>query len=152
MYSITKRLGGYPCAHRQHAHDGHCRHIHGYSLTVELEFEAAALNDNGFVIDFGAFATLKSELERLFEHTLLINADDPLLATFKTLHEQEACRLVVLPNVSMESRARIIHRYMDNQLHVLHNTQPEALGAGITLTRVTIWENEKNAGRYVPSQ
>ncbi|MEZ4433662.1 MAG: 6-carboxytetrahydropterin synthase [bacterium] len=38
---------------------------------------------NGFVVDFGGLKVVKSWLTEHFDHTLLLDADDPLLQSFR---------------------------------------------------------------------
>ena len=47
-------------------------------------------------MDFGKLKPVKAWLESLFDHTLLLDADDPLLPEFRALEARGACRLVVL--------------------------------------------------------
>lgn len=82
MHRVTKVFKGYPFAHRQHTHDGHCRLIHGHNWDFEIALEADQLDENGFVYDFGKFGWLKEWLENMFDHTLLLNKDDPQLNFF----------------------------------------------------------------------
>lgn len=137
-FRSTKRFHNLPCAHRQHGHAGHCRFIHGYSRSVTFTFEASELDANHFVVDFGALKDLKAWLEDLFDHTLLINADDPELPTFRELHERGVCDLRVLPNVSMEGSARYVFDHADTLIR--EKTQGRAW-----VVKVELAENDKNS-------
>ena len=112
-YTSLKTIGNLPCSHRQWRHDGHCAFLHGYSRAYTFRFAAAALDPNHFVVDFGSLKPLKGWLERWFDHTCLINADDPELPLFRQLHERGILDLRVLPNVSMEGSARFVWSYAD---------------------------------------
>lgn len=77
MYRITKRFNGYPAAHRQPNHAGHCSLIHGHNWDFEITLVAEQLDKCGFVFDFGHMGFIKDYLKKHFDHTLLINQDDP---------------------------------------------------------------------------
>lgn len=102
-YRSTKRFWNLPCAHRQHKHKHkqHCRFVHGDSREFKFWFEASELDENNFVVDFAALKELKSWLMDWFDHTVLVNQDDPELDTFKDLEQRgilqlRICRASVL--------------------------------------------------------
>lgn len=76
MYQIRKKFGPYPAAHKQHLHKGHCRLVHGHNWTFEIKLQSTAVDQNGFVYDFGEFKALKATFEQVFDHTFLINSAD----------------------------------------------------------------------------
>ena len=51
---------------------------------------------------------LKKKIKDQFDHTFLVNEDDPLLSTWEHLHSLEALNLKVMDNVGMESSAKLI--------------------------------------------
>src|SRR5271156_3560877 len=82
-FRSTKTYSNYPCSHRQWRHEGHCAHIHGYSRSFHFEFACNELDGCGFVVDYGGLKELKLHLDNLFDHTLLLNKDDPLMEKFE---------------------------------------------------------------------
>lgn len=143
VFVTRKVFADYPCAHRQWAHQGHCKFIHGYSRSFILEFGCEHLSPEGFGVDFGGFGPIKDWLKDQFDHTCLINADDPELALFERMHDQEIIKLRVLPNVSMENTAKFVFDYVSPWIH--ERTQGRAW-----LISVECKENEKNSGVYRP--
>lgn len=140
----TKKFIGFPCAHRQWRHDGHCKYIHGYSRDFYFVFEADYLDDKGFVKDFSDFTDLKQWLTDKFDHTLLINPDDPLMSKFLELESLGACKLVVPPyGVSMEGVAKWIYELWAPKLEEIRDGEHY-----ISLVKVEVHENEKNSGGY----
>ena len=107
-YTCSKTFSGYPCSHRQWRHSGHCRFVHGYSRSFTLWFRATALDIHGFVVDFSSLRELEAQLAAQFDHTFLVNADDPLLDTWRQLHGQGALDLRVMANVGMEASAELV--------------------------------------------
>ena len=144
VYRSSKRFSGYPCAHRRWKHDGHCAFVHGYSRSFTVWFESHERTDNGFVVDFGMFADVRSWLKTHFDHTLLIDNDDPLRPEFEALHEAGACRLVTYDDVGMEGTARFVYAWLQPWIHA--QTQGRAW-----VVSVEVAENEKNSAVFIPS-
>ncbi|MCA9626060.1 MAG: 6-carboxytetrahydropterin synthase [Myxococcales bacterium] len=142
-YRSTKTFGDLPCAHRQHRHPGHCRFVHGYSRTVTLVFAARELDENQFVVDFSSLKALKAWLEEMFDHTLLINQDDPELEAFRQLDARGVVKLKVLPNVGMEATAKLVFDYADQLIR-------KQTGDRAWVERVEMRENAKNSAWYSP--
>ena len=92
----------FPCSHRQWRHEGHCRFVHGYSRSFTFWFTAKKLDLNGFVVDFSSLKPLENKLKEQFDHTFLINKDDPLLNYWEKLHDLDALDLRIMDNVGME--------------------------------------------------
>lgn len=140
-HTCSKTFSGYPCTHRQWRHSGHCRFVHGYSRSFTFWFQATALDQHGFVVDFSSLRELEAQLATQFDHTFLVNADDPLLATWQQLHEQGALDLRVMANVGMEASAELVWGWANALL-----LEREAGRA--CCFRVEARENEKNAAYY----
>ncbi len=141
-YRSSKTFRGFPCAQRKWRHSGHCAHIHGYSREFIVWFGAHERDENGFVMDFGALDEVQQWLTAKFDHTLLIDADDPLLSEFRRLDAQGACRLNVFADVSMEGSARFVCDFLDPWVR-------EATGDRVWVLSVECRENEKNSGMYM---
>lgn len=113
----TKSYYDYPCAHRQYLHDGNCALIHGYSRSFYFKFGAHNLDKCGFAVDYGKLKWLKSHLDYMFDHTLLLVEGDPELAIFKDLESRGACALRLMPyGVGMEGTAQYLCEYTDEKL------------------------------------
>ena len=146
-YVSTKTIDNLPCAHRQWRHSGHCRFVHGYSRTLHFTFGASALTEEGFVVDFSDLKEMRGWLEDTFDHTLLLNHDDPLLSNpaFMELCQEDnpgrAFQLVVLDNVGMEGTARFVFDYVDGWLR-------ERTADRAWLVSVECRENAKNSAIY----
>jgi len=87
--------------------------VHGYSRSFTCHFAASAVDDCGFVVDFSSLKPLKRLLDHLFDHTTLINADDPELATFRDLHERGLMDLRVVHHCGMEGGAQLVWELAD---------------------------------------
>ena len=141
MFISTKKFTGYPCAHRQWKDEGHCRFIHGYSREFSFWFKAKNLDEKKWVMDFGGFKEFKTFLEDFFDHSCLINSDDPELPLFKEMDQKGILKLRVLDNVGMEGTSQFLHQKMNEYLN--QKTQGR-----VWCFRVETRENEKNSGIY----
>ena len=115
-FTCSKYFEGYPCCHRQWKHSGHCRFVHGYSRSFTFWFAAEKLDEFGFVVDFSSLKPLEMKLREQFDHTFLVNEDDPLLNVWEKLHSQGALDLRIMQNVGMESTAKLIWEWANKLL------------------------------------
>lgn len=142
MYRSSKTFRNFPCAHRKWRHPGHCAFVHGYSREFVVWFEADERDENGFVVDFGALQEVRAWLEARFDHTLLLDADDPMLAEFRALEKKGACRLTVYEDVSMEGTAKFLYDWLDPWVR-------NATGGRARVLSIECRENDKNSGLYL---
>ena len=66
-------------------------------------------------MDFSSLRPLETQLRDQFDHTFLVNEDDPLLEQWRSLHDQGALDLRVMKNVGMENTAQLLWHWA-NQL------------------------------------
>ena len=145
MFKSTKRFVGFSCCHRQPAHDGHCKFLHGYSRSFYFVFGCDEVDPKThFVMDFSGLKKVKAWLDDMFDHTCLINADDPELELFKELDERGIVQLRILPNVSMEATAKYVAEHVGNMLS-------ETTDGRVYIHALECRENEKNSGWYFPN-
>ena len=115
-YTCSKHFEDFPCAHRQWSHPGHCRFVHGYSRSFTLWFVANELDPQGFVVDFSSLKAIEERLKKQFDHTFLVNSDDPLLSDWKILKEKGAIDLRIMDNVGMEGSAKLLWEWANELL------------------------------------
>ena len=140
-YTCSKQFEGYPCSHRQWQHPGHCRFVHGYSRSFTVWFAATALDDCGFVVDFSSLRPLEAQLRKQFDHTFLVNANDPLMEHWQQLHYLGALDLRVMENVGMEATAQLVWTWTNALLK-------ERDGERTCCWKVEARENRANAATY----
>ena len=140
-HTCSKLFEGYPCCHRQWRHRGHCRFVHGYSRSFLLHFAATELDPCGFVVDFSSLRPLEQQLRTQFDHTFLVNADDPLMKEWERLHELGALDLRVMPNVGMETTAELVWTWTNQLLQ-------ERDGGRTCCWSVEARENTRNTGYF----
>lgn len=143
FFQSTKAYMNLPCAHRQHRHHGNCALIHGYSRELHFTFGAQTLDACGFVVDFGELKWLKDWLEHMFDHTLLLMPDDPLLDQFRELEGSGAAAIRLMPyGVGMEGTAKMVCEYADEELRRRTKGRCWVLA-------VEARENDKNSAVYI---
>tara|TARA_Y100001968_G_C19335722_1_gene706736 strand:+ start:887 stop:1243 length:357 start_codon:yes stop_codon:yes gene_type:complete len=74
------------------------------------------LDANGFVVDFSSLSPLEKKLKDHFDHTFLVNIDDPLLSTWKHLDSEGALNLRIMNNVGMESTSQLVWEWANSLL------------------------------------
>ncbi|QDB70844.1 hypothetical protein [Pseudomonas virus PBPA162] len=147
-YRSTKTYGheqGLSCCFRQwRATHSHCSLLHGYAISVALEFEADELDQRNWVVDFGALGEVKEFLQYSFDHTLMVAQDDPELDTLTGLNGLGLARCIVLPRVGCEAFAEYIADFVQGWL------QREGLAPRVDLAKVEVREHGANSAIYYP--
>ena len=144
-YKSSKRFGPITTGHRQWRDKGHCSYVHGYGRYVRLTFEATELDERGWVMDFGDLKDVKSWIESEWDHRTLIAADDPAIPELKTLEEVGGINLNILPEgylPGIEESCRYLYDKLNPVIQRKTNNR-------VVITRVEIWETEKNQAEYV---
>lgn len=143
MITIKKRYDNLPFAHRQPNHKGHCSLIHGHNWSFEFEFGATELDKNGFVVDFGNIKWLSVWLANQFDHTLVLNEDDPV---FRYLNDalmlnRQLANIVTVPNCGAEGLASYVFEEVNDMLADIYDHR-------VHLVAVTVYEDTKNSATF----
>ena len=154
-YQSTKLFDNYSVALRQHkAAHSHCELLHGYALKFKVWFESntpedenMGLDDMNWIVDYGGFKDapvgngLKSWMNDMWDHTTLIEKDDPYLDFFESSDMEGLCKLTVMDKLGAESCAK---RVFDHFNGVLSKTD----GGRCKVVKVECFENDKNSSIY----
>lgn len=147
-YISTKMFDNYSVALRQHkAQHSHCKILHGYAFKFKVWFESDTLDDMNWVVDFGGFKDaplgngLKSWMDDMFDHTLLIEKDDPYLDYFQSGAMEGIIKLKVMDRMGAESLAELVYNKFND---VLSKTD----AGRCRVIKVECFENEKNSAIY----
>lgn len=147
-YISTKIFDNYSIAIRQHkAQHSHCKLLHGYALKFKVWFTAEELDEMNWIVDFGGFKDrpigngLKAWMDDMFDHTLIIEEDDPYLDFFESAAIEGICKLVKVKQIGAESMARLVLEKFNS---VLANTG----GGRCRVIKVECFENDKNSAIY----
>jgi 6-pyruvoyltetrahydropterin/6-carboxytetrahydropterin synthase len=153
-YQSTKLFDNYSVAIRQwKAQHSHCSLLHGYAIKFKVWFESTEpleenqLDDQNWIQDYGGFKEkpigngLKDWMNDMWDHTLLIEKDDPQLETFTYLQELGLAKLVVMDKIGAESAAKMV---FDKFNDVLSKNN----GGRVKVVKVECFENDKNSSIY----
>ena len=154
-FQSTKIFDNYSVALRQwKASHSHCELLHGYALKFKVWFESNTpfddnngLDDMNWIVDYGGFKDspvgngLKSWLNDKFDHTLLIEKDDPYLDFFQSAAMEGICKLVVMDKMGAESCAKMVYDHFNE---VLSKTD----AGRCRVVKVECFENDKNSSIY----
>ena len=143
MYISTKTYEyAFPCCFRQWRAESHCRFLHGYALTVRVEFAAEYLDELNWVVDFGGLRTFKNWLTESFDHKLLVAKDDPEIELIRSLKSVQAADVIEVPNTGCEAFAHMI--YVGAQTWLFDN----GYDSRVHVHRVEVKEHSGNSAIY----
>jgi 6-pyruvoyltetrahydropterin/6-carboxytetrahydropterin synthase len=157
-YQSTKLFDNYSVAIRQHkAQHSHCKLLHGYALEFKVWFESVEpleedqLDEMNWIMDYGGFKSqtaeptpgngLKDWMDSMWDHTLLIEKDDPYLDFFQGAAMEGIAKLVVMDKMGAESCAKLVY---DKFNDVLSKTG----GGRVKVVKVECWEAKRNSSIY----
>ena len=154
-YQSTKIFDNYSVALRQwKASHSMCNLLHGYALKFKVWFESNTpddendgLDDMNWIVDYGGFKDkpigngLKAWMNDKFDHTLLIEKDDPYLDYFQSGAMEGICKLVVMDKMGAESCAKMVYDHFND---VLSKTD----AGRCKVVKVECFENDKNSSLY----
>lgn len=121
----TKTYGhneGLSCVFRQpNATHSHCSLLHGYALSFKFKFGTHALDDKNWAVDFGGLKPLKEWLKETFDHTLVVDKDDPEIKELMALQDKGLAVVNILPGVGCEKFAEQAFWYADGLVKDMTN-------------------------------
>ena len=141
-YISTKIIPMGSTAFRQWRADSHCKLIHGYRLQCKLWFTAEELDDKNWIYDFGGCKEIKNILEKQYDHTTVVAADDPELDTFKLMSEKGMIDLrIAEKGVGIERTAEWVYENANKFVTEQTNNR-------VRIVKVEVWEHEGNSAIY----
>jgi 6-pyruvoyltetrahydropterin/6-carboxytetrahydropterin synthase len=154
QYYSTKRFQNFSVALRQwKAAHSHCQLLHGYAFEMKVWFASnepdvdKQLDDMNWIVDFGGFKPapqgngLSDWLKHMFDHTTLIEKDDPYLEIFQELQGLGLLKLHVMEKMGAESVARLIYEKFNQ---VLSKTD----AGRCRVVAVEVFENPNNSAIF----
>lgn len=148
MYSSTKTFDNYSVALRQwKAQHSHCQLLHGYALSFKVWFTSETLDDMNWVVDFGGFKSapqgngLKDWMNEMFDHTLLIEHDDPYRDIFEQMAQMGLAKIHIMERMGCESLAELVFNKFNDRL--------SKTDAGrCRVIKVEVHENNRNSAIF----
>lgn len=93
-------------------------------------------------MEFGGLKPLKAWLDEQFDHTLLLDVDDPLIPQFRDIEARGGARLNLLPDVSCEGTSHFVYEHAAAWIR-------EATQGRVWIVSVECRENEHNSAIFV---
>ena len=150
MYISTKLFDGFSCVFRQWKAEGtHCRFLHGYGVSFRVWFEGE-LDERNWVWDFGGMKRAKTQIDGMnpkdwmnwmFDHTLIIAEDDPMLESFKRMDEAGVAQVRIVPATGAERFARFVFEKIDSFVK-------EETEGRVKVLKVEFMEHGKNSAIF----
>jgi 6-pyruvoyltetrahydropterin/6-carboxytetrahydropterin synthase len=150
MFQSTKVFDGFSCCFRQwKAKNTHCKFLHGYGVSFKVKFEGE-LDHRNWVWDFGGMKRAKTKIDGMspkewmdymFDHTIIVAADDPYINTFQQLDNAGLAQVRIVPATGAEKFAEYIYNKLSK--FVYKETEDR-----VTIKRVEFMEHNKNTAIY----
>ena len=153
-YISTKKFENYSCCVRQwKAQHSHCQLLHGYSFWFKVWFASnekdvdKQLDDMNWIVDYGGFKDaprgngIKAWMNHMWDHTTLIQADDPYREWFEEMQVEGIAKVHFLEKMGAETMAKIVFDKMND---VLSKTD----AGRCKVIKVECFENDKNSSIY----
>jgi 6-pyruvoyltetrahydropterin/6-carboxytetrahydropterin synthase len=109
--------------------------------------EENQLDDMNWIVDYGGFKDkpvgngLKSWMDHMWDHTLLIQKDDPYADVFEQLGQMGLAKVHLLDKMGAESNAKLVYDHFNE---VLSKTD----AGRCKVIKVECFENDKNSSIY----
>jgi 6-pyruvoyltetrahydropterin/6-carboxytetrahydropterin synthase len=135
MFRVSREIN-FCYGHRLLNYEGKCRHLHGHNGRVIITVKAAALDNQGMVLDFNEIKSVVSRwIDENLDHRMILRRDDPAVPMLQKLGEP----LYLLDvNPTAENIAKLIAEY--------------AQAKGIPITEVRLWETPNCFATYCPQR
>ena len=150
MHKSTKLFDGFSCCFRQwKAKETHCRFLHGYGISFRVTFDGM-LDHRNWVWDFGGMKRAKTKIDGkspkewmdyVFDHTCLIEKDDPQLESFQMMEELGLLHLRVMDVIGAEACAKLVFDKFNERLALTG-------GGRVKVVKVECWEADRNSSIY----
>jgi 6-pyruvoyltetrahydropterin/6-carboxytetrahydropterin synthase len=151
-FQSIKLFDGFSTVFRQWKAEGtHCRFLHGYGISFRVWFEGD-LDERNWVWDFGGMKrakgridgkTPKEWMDYMFDHTVIVAEDDPLIYPFVEAEHLGLIQLRVVPDTGAEKFAEFIYNKLNP--FVLEETNNR-----VKIAKVEFLEHSKNSAIYIP--
>ena len=154
-YQSTKLFDNYSVAIRHLiAQHSHCQLLHGYAVEFKVWFESIEpleekqLDEMNWIMDYGGFKEqpvgngLKAWMDHMWDHTLLIEKDDPQLETFVYMQELGLCHLRIMDKIGAESAAKMV-------FDKFNDVMSKNGGGRVKVVKVECWEAPRNSSIYI---
>jgi 6-pyruvoyltetrahydropterin/6-carboxytetrahydropterin synthase len=143
MFTTTKEMT-FEAAHRLEEHDADCRYVHGHSyrLQVEVTRMSGTLQD-GMVVDFSDLKKAMKSVVDQYDHSLILDVNDPLHDVLQALNFQSRLRETVFKIKSVPFRPTA-----ENMAYNFAKLIDEMLPEGTVIVSVKLWETANSFAEW----
>ena len=149
-FQSTKLFDGFSCVFRQwKAKNTHCRFLHGYGVSFRVWFQGE-LDERNWVWDFGGMKRAQTKIDGMnpkawmdymFDHTILVAKDDPMLSLINELEHNKIAQVRVVEATGAEKFAEFIF----GKLNTFVQTETDGR---VRVAKVEFMEHGKNTAIY----
>jgi 6-pyruvoyltetrahydropterin/6-carboxytetrahydropterin synthase len=130
-YLVTKVIE-FAYGHRLLDHQGKCRYLHGHNGVLEVDVDAAELDEMGMVVDFGRITdVVKAWVDANLDHRMLLCRADPVVPLLQQAGEP---LYLMDDNPTAENIARLVWEAARKQ--------------GLQVSEVRLWETGTSRATY----
>jgi len=129
----------FECSHRLNLNYGSpCLSLHGHSYKVKVTVYSNDLNKNGMIIDFVELKEFQEYLDRIYDHSVIVNKQDTELLKFVKSTSQKYVEFETNTTSEKIAESLCTHFY-------------EMFKDRINMRKliVTVWETEKNEACFI---
>lgn len=128
-FQSSKLMDGYSTCYRNHSATDQTQQLHGCDIKFRMHFEGE-LDHRNWVADFGwmkrskqtiSGMSVKDYFSYLFDHTCLIQNDDPLRETFEDMNRKGTIQLRLMDSTTKEG----IEKYLFSTIQTLITDETE---------------------------
>ena len=149
-HQSSKVFDGFSTVFRQwKAEDTHCKYLHGYGVSFKVKFEGE-LDHRNWVWDFGGMKRAKTKIDgmsakewmdHMFDHTVIVAKDDPMLNYFQNLDDYGVIQLRIVEATGAEKFAEFIFKKLNTFVRTETNDR-------VHIKKVEFMEHNKNTAIY----
>jgi 6-pyruvoyltetrahydropterin/6-carboxytetrahydropterin synthase len=140
MFIVTKSFK-IPIGHRLSKHLGLCQNIHGHNIKIDVEVQREKLNKNDMVIDFYNLKELVNCIISIWDHALILNANDECM---NEVNSNQKIFRIILGDPTSENMCFILYNMLYD--HFLRYDKE------LKLKSITIWESDESCAKYEPEK
>jgi 6-pyruvoyltetrahydropterin/6-carboxytetrahydropterin synthase len=147
-YEVTRSIE-WDMAHRIPLHGGRCQNLHGHRYRAEITCTAVALDEVGFVVDFGCIKRLVgSWVDEHWDHNTVYQRGDTFMDNLRLQYE---ATWPGEPETLRHWHATESAPTAENLAQALHQVASELLEReGLRVLSVSLWETPNCRARYDP--
>jgi len=145
-YAVTKKFT-IPVGHRLSKHEGLCKNYHGHNFDIVVGISSSELNDNNMVIDFKDLKSIVNEILDEWDHTLLVNKNDPI---FKNDEFKNTFRMIAFDfDPTAEKMAEVLYTSLSSRFQELKLWKEwKAYHTPLIVDFVQVYENDGSSAIF----